>query len=48
MAVGSIIIKLLARIVFLVRAAWWFSGRLTRFDASFSATAKEITQLKVF
>lgn len=43
---GSIVVELLILIVFLVRAAWWLSGRLTNIDASFAATAKEIAQLK--
>ena len=43
---GSIVVELLVLIVFLVRAAWWLSGRFTSIDTSFTATAKEITQLK--
>jgi hypothetical protein len=43
---GSIVVELLILVVFLVRAAWWLSGRFTSIDASFVSTAKEITQLK--
>lgn len=43
---GSVVVELLVLIVFLVRAAWWLSGRFTSIDASFAATAKEIAQIK--
>jgi hypothetical protein len=43
---GSVVVELLVLIVFLVRAAWWLSGRFTSIDASFAAMAKEIAQLK--
>ncbi len=46
MVAGSIVVELLVLIVFLVRAAWWLSGRFTSVDASFAATTKEIAQLK--
>lgn len=46
MVAGSIVVELLVLIVFLVRAAWWLSGRFTNIDASFAAAAKEIVQLK--
>lgn len=46
MVAGSIVVELLVLIVFLVRAAWWLSGRFTNIDASFAATAKEVAQLK--
>lgn len=43
---GSVVVELLVLIVFLVRAAWWLSGRFTSIDANFAATTKEITQIK--
>lgn len=46
MVAGSIVVELLILIVFLVRAAWWLSGRFTNIDASFAATAREIAQIK--
>jgi hypothetical protein len=46
MVAGGIVVELLVLIVFLVRAAWWLSGRFTSIDANFAATAKEIAQLK--
>jgi hypothetical protein len=45
MVAGSIVVELLILIVFLVRAAWWLSGRFTSIDGNFAATTKEITQL---
>jgi hypothetical protein len=46
MVAGSIVVELLILIVFLVRAAWWLSGRFTSIDGNFAATTKEITQIK--
>lgn len=46
MLAGSVVVELLVLIVFLVRVAWWLSGRFTNIDANFAATAKEIAQIK--
>ena len=47
MVAGSIIAELLILIVFLVRIAWWLSGRFALIDASFAANAREIAEIKV-
>ena len=44
--VGSIVFELVVIGLALARAAWWLSGRFTSIDAGFTATAKDIAQLK--
>lgn len=45
-AVGSLIVELLALIVFLVRLAWWLSNRFALIDAAFAAASREIAQIR--